>query len=464
LVRVLKKNEAGHEDNRSVMKKTKRTPLFPDMQGPDVSPIVSMHRNHDGFVTFHRKEEEGFKNLHSIRANELQTIFPQFIPQLLEDSFFSINAFWRGAYRKSDALRWLTACYSDLDIYNEGVSLGEAIGHVVQLQADGEIPPASIMVDSGRGLWLFWLLADENDPNKPVRAWDEKVMLYAVIQREIHDRLCFLGADPQATDATRITRVPGSMNTKAKQRVAYWIQADQTAHGFLYTLPQLAQFFDVKLPHQDRKVREIVAPEKKGQKRRGWLALYKKRLHAFEILRVRRGGFFEGHRNRAVYLYADLLSKNGLREPDITKNVVKIGEECNPPLSRAECNAAVKSLKHARITDDKISDWLEITPEEASLIGETWRPAAKFFPGGKRPGLPPKENTQVEAREKRQARLREIIKAKGGVPGLVDLRTLLEAEGMAAAPATIRSDLKAIGAKNPRAHTKPSPLKQETLF
>ena len=66
-------------------------------RGPDVSPIVMLHRESDGFVTFHRKDAHGrFQNLVAIPAAELRQWFPDFVGQLTEDSYFSFKRFLSG--------------------------------------------------------------------------------------------------------------------------------------------------------------------------------------------------------------------------------------------------------------------------------------------------------------------------------------------------------------------------------
>lgn len=57
-----------------------RVPEFIEPTKPSLLPIVRLHRDHDGFVTFHRKDAYGrFEDMFAIRATELENYFPQFI-------------------------------------------------------------------------------------------------------------------------------------------------------------------------------------------------------------------------------------------------------------------------------------------------------------------------------------------------------------------------------------------------
>ena len=72
-------------------------PQFVEPDRPDLLPIREIHRGHDAWITFHRKDPETGqqRDLWGVRAEELEVIFPQLMPQLERDSFFSVNAFWK---------------------------------------------------------------------------------------------------------------------------------------------------------------------------------------------------------------------------------------------------------------------------------------------------------------------------------------------------------------------------------
>src|SRR5689334_21753816 len=88
------------------------------------APILYLHRHQDGYIAFATKrDDDDFRPLVSIRASELETLFPAFREQLLKVSYCSINAGYRllrhGEHRnaygyplhQSDRLRYLNACY-----------------------------------------------------------------------------------------------------------------------------------------------------------------------------------------------------------------------------------------------------------------------------------------------------------------------------------------------------------------
>jgi hypothetical protein len=428
-----------------------------------------LHRNHDGFVSFHRKVDGKFEDLFSIPARELDGIFPQLSPLLERDSYFSINGYYRAGHgiarnspndlqlqranRKTESLRWLTACFADLDCHQLGIDVGTAIGRIITAQDDGNIPPASLIIRSGRGVWLFWFLTDER--GGLVRAWDEKTRLWCNVQREIGTRLAGLGADANARDATRITRIAGSINSKVESRVTYWTQLNSSGHKYTYTLPGLSQFFNVKLPQRHPRVEHTVDKLKeRGQ--RGQRGRWLKAREQFEQLWELRGTFAEGTRNNAVFIYATILRSQRISDDVVRQEVERLvshfdqGEE---PYTRDDMTAALKSApgfpRFGGMRNQTIADLLRITPQESAVL-ETWNAAEVFFP---RHTTGEPKLTRPQEATRRQEILKSHIKQIGYVPTVRELSEYLAGIGIDAAPTTVGKDLERAAIRNPRKRT-----------
>jgi hypothetical protein len=86
----------------------------------------------------------------------------------------------KGSVRDSNPIFRL----ADIDFYKLGLSLGQAVGSILDAQEQGVVPPASLLMSSGRGVWAFWLLVGEG--SEPfLRAWPENVELYRRVQSRI---------------------------------------------------------------------------------------------------------------------------------------------------------------------------------------------------------------------------------------------------------------------------------------
>lgn len=430
--------------NSTQMESSSTFRLIPTDGGPQVEPILAIHRGGDGFVSFHRLAEGAkWENLFSVRADNLDSMFPAFREELLRDSYYSVNSFFRdagpnrgwpslgAAYRKTKALRYLNACYADLDCYKAGLDSGMLAGIVLSAQSNGLIPPVSIFARSGRGVWLFWLLEDARTPGQPPRYWPEKFTLYMRIQRVLHDRLSAYGAD--AHDAVRVTRVPGSIHTGVNEPVTYLFQFDSEGRGFVHTLDSMAR--SLGLPDVS-----ISGPAKRS----GWLALHASRLRQLEMLRDMRGAFREGCRNHALLLYVTFLSKNGYREDSIRENAWRFGEEyCRPSLTDSEVRAAIASgLKRYRVTNRKISDWLMVRPEEVDML-ETWHTASCFDSRA----LPePRGLSRNDHMKARRDAIQQIVTEVGRVPSVREMDILLQRQcDVTCSWVTVASDYKALG-------------------
>jgi hypothetical protein len=95
----------------------------------------------------------------------------------------------------------------DIDHHKLGMDTGTVIGKIINLQDSGQLPHASMIVRSGHGIWLLWLIHDVESEDISQRAFPDKLEIYARIQAAIIERLSHLGADMAARDAARHLRV-----------------------------------------------------------------------------------------------------------------------------------------------------------------------------------------------------------------------------------------------------------------
>jgi len=444
-------------------------PKFTNPGKPDPVPILQIHRRHDGWISFHRKDEAGkHEDLFSVRARDIDNYFPSMSPLLERDSYFSINASYRGkhgvaknsprslylplAEHKTQNLRWLTACFADIDCHYLGLTTGQAIGAIVDAQDEGRIPPASMLTRSGRGIWAFWILVDDEDHYKPVRAWPDKIRTWCNIQNHIGRELASIGADANARDPVRITRVPGSINTKSRKRVSYWIQGDEDGRRYVYGLSELAELLGVRIPQRTPKLEAEVETFERKRAKGAWTGRWINARENFERLWEMRGTFGPGTRNAAVFLYVTFLRGLRLDDEAIWPEAWRLFESMEQPASdrftKDELKAAVRSAKGAgNVSNQRISDMLDVTPDESLVLtsGRGWPPASRF--GGKQP------EQALSAKEKIRRR-RDLLRAKVNTletwPGLAVLAEWLTEQRVECTINTVKADLEALGIRNPK--------------
>jgi hypothetical protein len=325
---------------------------------PHVEPIVRIHRG-DGYVHFARSDDEVWQNLPAVRVSDLQSMFPEFVQQLMRDSYFGINSRWR---QNDSRLTRLNACWVDIDLHGprQVATVGQVVGRAMDMVQDGELPRPSLTVYSGRGVWFLWLLVA--DDGYPPKAFPEKVLAVEKINRELNGRL---GGDGVCINAKRMLRVPGSTNNKAdpgEEIVRFLFEVDENGRCEEYGIDQLLGYLGLQ-----------PSKSKKGQNARltGWAALWTYRFHDFQVLRQMRGGFQEGCRNNAAHYYAVILQHLSFDDDVIREKVSELAEECRPPLQRAQVVATIREIKQTpfrKYHDSKIIKLLNITQEEAKRL------------------------------------------------------------------------------------------------
>ena len=439
--------------------------------GPQLFPIKALHR-HDGYIAFALKNGDDFRPAFSIRADALDSIFPEFRLRLLKDSFVSLNGSYCLANRqtgkvhgpprhRNDSLRYLCACYADLDFYKLGMTFNETMKAIMDLCEARALPWASMVVNSGRGMWLLWLLHDEKDSAKAhYGAWDDNpndhYRLYAKINEAIGQRLMQLGADAIARDGARYCRVPGSFRTDEEAEVSWWIQGRGNC-AYTYTLKELASFFEITRvvfrPPQEREAL-MEARKKCGNRSKGWLAAARNSLAAFvTLMDLRGGGFDEGRRNHAAFVYTRLLHRNSVSRADTRKALAEMAAQCRPPLIVSACDATIRGVyKYPRgkckISYHIMADTLDIIPEEAEAISQV---IGRPFPAAVRFGkLEPMTTqtggeTRVTKQVNRRERIMAIIQAKRVIPSYRAMKTLLYDLGIETSHITIKADYEALG-------------------
>ena len=239
-----------------------------------------------GYISLFRK---GFTGIFqkAYKKNDLfKGVKNFFDTEFNTDLYMSMNTFYKPE-RTKENLRYLNSLYIDLDYYKMDLSRQEVLSKLEEEYFNKSIPVPSMIVDSGRGLYLIWLI--EQVPSKAVSLW-------SAMEHYLYDKLKSLGADRQALDPSRILRVIGSYNTKSNTNVKL------LRFEFVrYTLKKLKEMY---LP----KVTKKLETKKKAFKGKivkffNIYSLYKARIDDLEKLAELREYDLEGKRELILFLY-----------------------------------------------------------------------------------------------------------------------------------------------------------------
>lgn len=442
-------------------------PTFSRPDRPDVRPIELLHRGADHYIPFYRLDEGGeMRELDSLPAHHLGGLFPELAPVLEADSFYAINGFWQPSTkrmtRKKQYLQNINAVHVDIDCYSREITVGQAVGAMIDLQDAGHLPSISMILLSGRGVWGFWFLRDRLEGRFGQRATSYAKLQADLVNRELCRRLQEIGADTQSRDLCRITRVPGSVNGKVCKRVEYWIRTDEAGHVATYLLDDIAGLVGVTLP-----TFRPTTTEKSVDRQRAGMAGYKVRwlreLERFQYLMEARKCFVEGTRGASVWVYLTILRrvqvvlKNSDEAVAARMEILwskldqpQIGKAKREYTRRQFDQAMVRPNTAAHPSHRAIADGLRINRHEAEVTG---------WPEWDVPAEQPM--TDTEKRDERHRLLRMLLFATDGkqrpVPSLRDLQEWIEFtdDRLSCSFRTIQTDLERLGIRNPRRLTKP---------
>ena len=160
------------------------------------------------------------------------------------DNYISQAEFSKRNRRKVN-IAWLTNVFLDLDYHktaNWAFFKPEEMVNVILLHCvDSGIPVPTLIIFSGNGLQLKWILSSAI-PRQALPRWE-------AIQKALYTAFQQFGADPKALDASRVLRLVGTLNTRSGLVVrviynskTYWNFEDLCHELFKYTREEVHAF------------------------------------------------------------------------------------------------------------------------------------------------------------------------------------------------------------------------------
>lgn len=286
-----------------------------------------LHSDSKGWIT--RAEINcGYKQWHYRYKELLEQDFNQ------ENVYISINTFY-STFRRLEYLKELKAQFIDLDIYKTGFTKEQIIMHLETDYFNKSIPRPNLIIDSGRGLYLIWLL--KSVPSKALPLWKAvEEYLYRVLKP--------FGADRQALDPTRVLRVPGSINSKSKTTVSIIDEYD-----YIYDLREIQNEY---LPELKPKEKKKGRPSKKVFIHRE-RSLYYARIQDITKLCELREYDLKGHRELILFLYRYYLCYFLEDTQKALEDVLELNREFREPLRETEVIRATRSAEKVYLSKDK---------------------------------------------------------------------------------------------------------------
>lgn len=333
-----------------------------------------LHGQNKGMVQLVKLNGERKPFYHSYRGDKLPANVEQWLDQ--DDIYITLNIF-KGVRRQTADLLGFNALYTDLDFYKIGISKEQARAEIQRMIESKEIITPSMIIDSGRGYQLIWLV-------NFMKATEGYTRLWRRMQEAIYDRFKHLNADNAARSVTQIYRLVGSWSSRTGSLITFEHLADRYEIGELkdWLLDDIDDIAPTQQPTRPRKVRR-----KRVFKENGFspYTLAKARKDDLEQLVTLRGGYV--NRRRLVFYYAVLSLEVFRGDTDTLENALeRINSRLHKPLPQYVLDSARASAvnswsvkqgnKHMgyKFTNAYLVENLEINEDEqqymAQLIGQ----------------------------------------------------------------------------------------------
>ena len=162
-----------------------------------------------------------------------------------------------------EELQFLNCVCTDIDLAHNGeqFDFDTQVQQVLDFTLTAQLPFPSMVSDSGRGMWLFWLLKDRRNPgplsaHRNLQTFHSRLLSAAVVAYRKFNS----GTDSSCTDSQRLARFPGSINSNSGTVARYFRASDR-----VFTFPELADGFGVKPRKTAITLREELAAECTGK-------------------------------------------------------------------------------------------------------------------------------------------------------------------------------------------------------
>lgn len=313
-----------------------------------VKYINIVHRNSEGWITKAKISAEGYKQWHYKHMQLVKLKFDK------DNVYITLNTFYK-TYRRIEYLRELNALFIDLDTYKTDFTKEQILMNLNENYFGKNIPTPNFIIDSGRGLYLIWLI--KKVPSMALPLWK-------AVEEYFYRTLKEFGADRQALDATRILRIPGSINSKTHTEVKIIDNYD-----YLYDLREIQNEY---MPELSEK-----APIRRGRPKKVKYiyrerSLYYARIQDLIKLCELREYNLKGHRELVLFLYRYYLC---YFTEDIEKSLndtLELNNMFKQPLREKEVLSATKSAetvfkdqnKDYKYKNETLINLLEISDEE----------------------------------------------------------------------------------------------------
>lgn len=253
------------------------------------------------------------------------------------DVFITPNTMYKKQRRVAN-IRQFRALFQDLDIHKLGYSKEETVCMIYILVYENKIPMPSMIVDSGRGIHIYWKI--KNAPYGALNTWQE-------LQDYLYYQLKHLQADRNATDGARVLRLPNTLNSK-ESVLCKVIEVHDDIEYSMYDLREQYLNYSISKQLQFQEAKTVKNKTKVvNNKFFNSYSLHMARVEDMETLCKLRGYNMKGYRNMIIHCYA-YWKGIYIRDIDELENeVIELNNSFLEPMKETEIRAVLRCVPRA---------------------------------------------------------------------------------------------------------------------
>ena len=286
----------------------------------------------DGYIQILKIKDSKKVEIENVRYEDLDKI-EKYKGQ--ENIFITPNTMYMPV-RKVENIRQLRALFQDIDCEKNGLHKTEVVYRIWILYYQNKIPKPSLVIDSGRGLHIYWII--ENAPYGALQTWQE-------LQDNFYHKLKYLGADKRAIDGARVLRLPNTINTRSKTECE--VLYSEFIEYSMYDLRE--KYLNYKSKSKQLKIQQTKNTDKKVIYNRFFnsYSLHMARAEDMETLCKLRKYDVKGYRNMIIHCYAYWKGIYIRDEFELENTVIELNNSFIEPLKETEIKAIVRSVGKA---------------------------------------------------------------------------------------------------------------------
>ena len=287
----------------------------------------------DGYIQIIRLNNKDIK-IYNTSNSELREIVEEVKGN--KDVYIAPNTMYK-KQRRVNNIRQFRALFQDLDLQNLNYSKEEVIYSIYILSYEKKIPKPSMIVDSGRGLHIYWKI--KNAPFGALHTWQE-------LEDYLYYQLKHLGADRRATDGARVLRLPNTLNSK-NNALCKVIEINDDIEYSMYELrEELLQYRPKQLQFQETKTKPKQSKVISNKFFNSY-SLHMARIEDLETICELRGYNLKGYRNMILHCYAYWKGIYTRDIEELEQEVIELNNSFIEPIKETELKAILRCIPKA---------------------------------------------------------------------------------------------------------------------